>query len=117
MKCTVCGTWRDSNVCQNCGYDASCDFLDNRTLSPIPNCDIAHRRVMSLYYNKNTFAPPTPKPIINEVPPQPPIQTQSDKKKIIAISAGASHTVGLRADGTVFATGNNIIGRSNVSDW
>jgi len=36
---------------------------------------------------------------------------------IIAISAGANHTVGLREDGTVVAVGNNDWGQCNVSDW
>jgi len=33
------------------------------------------------------------------------------------ISAGTNHTVGLKADGTVVATGNNNHGRCNVNDW
>ena len=34
-----------------------------------------------------------------------------------AIAAGNDHTVGLRADGTVVATGANSDGRCDVSDW
>lgn len=33
------------------------------------------------------------------------------------ISAGSSHTVGLKADGTVVAVGDNSVGRCDVSDW
>ena len=33
------------------------------------------------------------------------------------ISAGTCHTVGLKADGTVVATGNNIHGECNVESW
>lgn len=33
------------------------------------------------------------------------------------IAAGDSHTVGLKADGTVVATGDNTDGQCNVSDW
>ena len=36
---------------------------------------------------------------------------------IIAIAAGDTHTVGLRSDGTVVATGDNQCGQCNVSDW
>jgi alpha-tubulin suppressor-like RCC1 family protein len=36
---------------------------------------------------------------------------------IVAISAGGLHTVGLKADGTVVATGNNDEGQCNVSYW
>ena len=38
-------------------------------------------------------------------------------KDIIAISAGDSHIVGLKADGTVVATGYNKYGQCDVSDW
>ena len=33
------------------------------------------------------------------------------------VAAGYRHTVGLRADGTVLAAGNNRFGQCNVSDW
>jgi hypothetical protein len=36
---------------------------------------------------------------------------------IVQVAAGLSHTVGLKADGTVVATGNNSSGQCNVSDW
>lgn len=36
---------------------------------------------------------------------------------IVGIGAGWYHTVGLRQDGTVVATGYNIGGQCNVSDW
>ena len=41
----------------------------------------------------------------------------SEWKDIIAISAGKSHTVGLKSDGTVIATGKNGGGQCNVSEW
>ena len=34
-----------------------------------------------------------------------------------AISAGSSHTVGLKSDGTVVAVGANEDGQRNVSKW
>jgi len=36
---------------------------------------------------------------------------------IVAISAGFEHTVGLKVDGTVVATGSNVYGQCDVSDW
>lgn len=36
---------------------------------------------------------------------------------VIAISAGLYHSVAIRADGAVIATGNNDYGQCNVSDW
>lgn len=33
------------------------------------------------------------------------------------IAASISHTVGLKADGTVVAVGNNFDGKCDVSDW
>jgi hypothetical protein len=36
---------------------------------------------------------------------------------LVAISAGSSHTVGLRSDGTAVATGDNDDGRCDVSGW
>jgi len=36
---------------------------------------------------------------------------------IIEVAAGASHTVGLRSDGTVVARGDNGYGQCNVDGW
>ena len=36
---------------------------------------------------------------------------------IVAISAGSSHTIGLRSDGTVVATGYNKYGQCSVGGW
>ena len=36
---------------------------------------------------------------------------------IIAISASNNHTVGLKLDGSVVATGENKSGQCNVEDW
>ena len=41
----------------------------------------------------------------------------SDWTDIVAISAGAYHTVGLKANGTVVAVGRNDYGQCDVSDW
>ena len=35
----------------------------------------------------------------------------------VAVSAGDSHTVGLKADGTVVAVGDNDHGQCNVDRW
>lgn len=40
-----------------------------------------------------------------------------DWRDIVAIAAGFDHTVGLKADGTVVATGDNCNGQCEVSDW
>ena len=37
--------------------------------------------------------------------------------KLIAIAAGENHTLGLRYDGTVVATGRNDKGQCNVGSW
>ena len=36
---------------------------------------------------------------------------------VVAIAAGKSHIVGLRADGTVLASGDNLFGQCKVSGW
>ena len=36
---------------------------------------------------------------------------------IVAVSAGQSHTVGLKTDGTVVAVGDNDHGQCDVSNW
>ncbi|MBO5555751.1 MAG: hypothetical protein J5927_01065 [Oscillospiraceae bacterium] len=41
----------------------------------------------------------------------------SQWEDIVTVSAGAYHTIGLRADGTVVATGNNKNGQCNVKSW
>jgi hypothetical protein len=33
------------------------------------------------------------------------------------VAAGSTHTLGLRADGTVVGTGNNASGQRNVDSW
>ena len=35
----------------------------------------------------------------------------------MAISAGGRHTVGLKADGTVIAVGDNRLNQCDLSDW
>ena len=41
----------------------------------------------------------------------------SQWENIVAVAAGGTHTVGLRADGTVIATGGNDYGQCNVGGW
>lgn len=43
--------------------------------------------------------------------------TVASWKNILAISAGDTHTVGLRTDGTVVAAGDNHYGRCKVEEW
>jgi len=38
-------------------------------------------------------------------------------RDIVAIAAGTAHTVGLRRDGTVVATGSNSHGQLEVGAW
>ncbi len=46
-----------------------------------------------------------------------PVDTVSSAARIVAVSAGEAHTVGLRSDGTVVAVGDNHRGQCDVSDW
>lgn len=41
----------------------------------------------------------------------------SDWSNIVAIAAGAYHTVGLKSDGTVVTTGQNIDDQDYISQW
>lgn len=41
----------------------------------------------------------------------------TDWRDIVAVSAGTCHTVGLKADGTVVAVGDNSYDQCNVADW
>ena len=41
----------------------------------------------------------------------------SQWRDIVAIAAGAAHTVGLRADGGVVTTGSNSHGQLEVGAW
>ncbi|GAB2533894.1 immunoglobulin-like domain-containing protein [Gracilibacillus alcaliphilus] len=41
----------------------------------------------------------------------------ADWKNIVQVAGGSSHTVGLKEDGTVVATGINWEGEMNVTDW
>ena len=41
----------------------------------------------------------------------------SQWRDIVAIAAGTAHTVGLRADGGVVATGSNSHGQLEVETW
>ena len=43
--------------------------------------------------------------------------TDKISKNVVAVSAGFLHTVGLRSDGTVVASGGNEDGQCDVSDW
>ena len=41
----------------------------------------------------------------------------SDWENIVAIASGGQHVIGLKADGTVVAVGDNNFGQCDVSDW
>ena len=45
------------------------------------------------------------------------IMTARSWTDIVSVSAGDCHTVGLRSDGTVVATGYNVYGQCDVTDW
>lgn len=45
------------------------------------------------------------------------LEDAGDWENIIAISTNGTHILGLKADGTVIAAGNNKDGQCNVSDW
>ena len=38
-------------------------------------------------------------------------------RDIVAVSAGSSHTVGLKSDGTVLAVGDNEYGQCDAAGW
>jgi len=41
----------------------------------------------------------------------------ADWREIVAVAAGSTHTLGLRADGTVVAAGNNEHGQCDIASW
>ncbi len=41
----------------------------------------------------------------------------ADWHEIVAVAAGSMHTLGLRTDGTVVATGSNQHGQCDVAGW
>jgi alpha-tubulin suppressor-like RCC1 family protein len=41
----------------------------------------------------------------------------ADWRGIVAVAAGSTHTLGLRADGTVVAAGNNEHGQCDIAGW
>ena len=45
------------------------------------------------------------------------IQLQNEFASKESLTAGSSHTVGLKSDGTVVAVGSNDCGKCNMSDW
>ena len=45
------------------------------------------------------------------------VETVSSWKNIVDIAVGEKHIVGLKADGTVLAAGDNYYGQCEVSDW
>ena len=45
------------------------------------------------------------------------LQYGDPRQKQLAVSAGSSHTLGLKTDGTVVAAGFNANGQCDVSDW
>lgn len=72
MKCAICGTERCGNFCPNCGYDASCDFVSNRTVSRVPEFDAAQRKFAYLYHKENKKQPPEPLKPVTKAPPKEP---------------------------------------------
>jgi|GEM_PF-4780380 len=58
---------------------------------------------------------PTGKPWAEEI--EVPMFDVSGWSDITQIDAGANHIIGLKSDGTVVATGDNIHGQCNVSTW
>lgn len=80
----------------------------------------------SARYKKAAPPPPPPKPPVSKVPPKPNIEVKPsvfplkyDPYSRIrpVIACGVNHTVGLKEDGTVIATGDKFMGQCNVSAW
>lgn len=87
MKCAICGAERGGNVCHNCGYDASCDFTEHRTVSPVPKGDAAQRQFMYTYRKAERLGNPK---IVSEpakpqtkdtpdIPQTPPVAVAEEK--------------------------------------
>lgn len=67
--------------------------------------------------SSNNRNEPSDSPSVNlEIPTIPENRFNGDVR-IVAISAGDCHAVGLRSDGTVMATGRNYEGQCNVDEW
>ncbi len=85
MDCAICGAKRAGNVCHNCGYDASCDFVSNRTVSTVPKSDAAQRKFLYSYHEtdrrKNNVNEKPPQPIKTVTQPQPEAPTAAENKK------------------------------------
>ena len=83
-------------------YDKAMKLLDNgRKIEAL-----AEFRKISDYKNSNELIKGIYKQVYDS--------KKHDGKKL---STGLEHTVGLKADGTVVAIGNNIDGQCNVSEW
>lgn len=87
MRCAICGAERGGNVCHNCGYDASCDFTEHRTVSPVPQGDAAQRQFMYTYRKAERLGNPK---IVSEpakpqtkdtpdIPKAPPVAVEEQK--------------------------------------
>ncbi len=137
---------RSNRITDHTGFDETLNFVLYRTVtmpSPIDienrntsfnNCEIDIKllqRMTNDYYQKahdchqklNELEKTTDDNI--EVPLDFALSASSDiiktaaikPNRIIAVSAGANHTVGLRSDGTVVATGSNEDGQCDVAAW
>ena len=72
--------------------------------------------------------PPVNPPVVGQTEPVPqdnptntPAQSEEEyedlSKRIVSVAAGENHSVGLRADGTVVAIGDNTYGQCSVYGW
>lgn len=137
---------RSNRITAHTGFDETLNFVLYRTVTmpslidienrktSFNNCEIdikLLRRMTNDYYQKahdcyqklNELEKTTDDNI--EMPPDFALSASSDiiktaaikPNRIIAVSAGANHTVGLRSDGTVVATGSNEDGQCDVAAW
>ncbi len=133
--CPVCGKENSTLQCAACGFDASRDYEDYPTLVPLavghPSRTTAVSGLKDLLRCGKCggfhfcFKPKTGVlfcPVCGSeqvLKPENASATANRKHNFCkpAIALGDSHTVGLRSDGTVIATGDNSSGQCNVKEW
>ena len=135
--CPVCGHSADNSICERCGFDRSTDLITyptlmvpqrlpgirwrqkeplNHTVLLCPDCKGAEFQLSSLrpvcLCVRCGRKIPTEQVLkvqcLHATPSTPVNSPEKRLTDIVSICAGAYHTLCLRANGTVLATGNNF---------
>lgn len=144
--CPVCGHSADNSICERCGFDRSTDLITyptlmvpqrlpgihwrqkeplNHTVLLCPDCKGAEFQLSSLgpvcLCVRCGRKIPTEQVLkvqcLHATPSTPVNSPEKRLTDIVSICAGAYHTLCLRANGTVIATGKNKFGECDVEDW